>query len=263
MQFDFGKNWKEFSEKKLTSERIAQAETHFHELLSGVNLKEKRFLDVGFGQGLSLLLAHKAGAVVSGIDVNPTCYDVVEKNKQEMGIDEPIDIRVGSILDDEIVKDLKKNMFDVVHSWGVLHHTGSMWVAIDNVCSLVRDGGFLIIAIYNKHWSSPLWKMIKLIYCKSPSFVQKALIWLFFPVIFFAKFLVTGKNPLKMKRGMDFFYNVVDWVGGYPYEYASPEEIISYVSSKGYRLVRISPSCVPTGCNEYIFCRLSNSSLGD
>jgi 2-polyprenyl-6-hydroxyphenyl methylase/3-demethylubiquinone-9 3-methyltransferase len=81
------------------------------------------------------------------------------------------------------------------------------------------------------------------------------MIALFFPVIFSAKLLVTRENPLKMARGMDFYYNIIDWVGGYPYEYASREEMVEFLETKGFFLESFTLARVPTGCNEFVFKR--------
>ena len=112
-----------------------------------------------------------------------------------------------------------------------------------------------MIAIYNRHWSSPIWKWVKWLYNKAGKHGQKTLIWIFMPIIFMAKWLVTFKNPLRMKRGMDFMHNVVDWVGGYPYEYASVEEMKTYLKQLGFEILDVRPAAVPTGCNEFV-CRL-------
>jgi len=255
MQFDFGQNWKEFSAKSLSAKKVAQAAEHFSALMAEVPVAGKTFLDIGFGQGLSLLIAHQSGAVVTGLDINPKCAEVVEKNKPLLGVTDEIETRVGSILDPAVLASFSGRRFDVVHSWGVLHHTGHMYQAIDNAAALVADGGFFVLAIYNRHWSSLPWLFVKWLYCLSPVVLQKILVALFYPVIALAKFLVTRRNPFDMTRGMDFYYNVVDWVGGYPYEYASIDEMARYLEAKGFRLVKAVPARVPTGCNEFVFCR--------
>jgi 2-polyprenyl-6-hydroxyphenyl methylase/3-demethylubiquinone-9 3-methyltransferase len=116
----------------------------------------------------------------------------------------------------------------------------------------VRPGGSYMIAIYNRHWSSPLWAVIKRLYNQLPGFGKQLLIWAFAPAIFLAKFISTGKNPLKQRRGMDFFHNLVDWLGGYPYEYASIREMIPLLEANGLRVLRSIPAGVPTGCNEFL-----------
>jgi 2-polyprenyl-6-hydroxyphenyl methylase/3-demethylubiquinone-9 3-methyltransferase len=262
MQFDFGQNWKEFSEKRLSPEKVTQARGHFRELMLGVDLVGRTFLDIGFGQGLSLLLAHQSGAQVTGVDINPKCAEVVTRNKAVVGVVEPIETVVGSILDTDCLAKLADRRFDVVHSWGVLHHTGKMYQAIDNACALVADNGHFVLAIYNRHWSSLPWRAIKWLYCVLPAFLQKFMIWFFYPVIMVAKFLATGKNPFSMTRGMDFYYNVIDWVGGYPYEYANISEMEKYLAGRGFRLKKAIPARVPTGCNEFVFERAGGGEQG-
>lgn len=65
--------------------------------------------------------------------------------------------------------------------------------------------------------------------------------------------MITRRNPKEMTRGMDFYYNVVDWVGGYPYEYATISEIDNLLNKLGFRCIKKIPAQVPTGCNEFVF----------
>jgi SAM-dependent methyltransferase len=265
-QFDFGKNWQAFSRDALTAQHVERAKRAFVKLLEGIELKNQSFLDVGFGQGLSLLIAKALGACTVGCDINPLCADVFAENKRrhfpELS-DAQIPVVVGSILDPMVVRRLRSTVaasdsetFQVVHSWGVLHHTGDMWRAIANAASLVRPSGHLILAIYVRHWSSGIWKLIKWLYVHAPSFVQRALIALLYPVIYAAKWMVTRRDPREQERGMDFYYDVVDWVGGYPYEYASTDDLAHGVEKLGFKTLKIVRATVPTGCNEFVFQRL-------
>lgn len=261
-QFDFGQNWIEFAQQALTPERIEAARREFTQLHQDVPLHGRSFLEIGFGQGLSLLLAQSAGARVVGCDINPKCADALAITRQLMPdlTGTPTTV-VGSVLSPEVVARLRAaspdgdGLYDVVHSWGVLHHTGDMDTAIRHAASLVRPGGHLVIAIYNRHWSSRPWLWIKWLYLHAPRWGRRALIWLLYPVIYAAKWLVTFRNPFQQQRGMDFYYNVVDWVGGYPYEYASQAEMTDRLSALGFRLAKFVPAEVPTGCNEFVFVR--------
>jgi 2-polyprenyl-6-hydroxyphenyl methylase/3-demethylubiquinone-9 3-methyltransferase len=263
-QFDFGQNWSDYSAHALTEERVRQARSDFARLMAmaGVELPGTSFADIGFGQGLGLLSAVSMGARAVGCDINPLCVEVLGRNGRLFpGMDtQDIPIVIGSILDPHVVESLRQAAPDpsgyyVVHSWGVLHHTGRMWQAIDNAASLVRPGGTLVIALYNRHWTSPAWALIKQLYMRAPRIVQRAMIATLYPVIFAAKWAVTRRNPRRMERGMDFYYDVVDWVGGYPYEYASIEEVASYMATKGFASGRSAAAAVPTGCNEFVFVR--------
>jgi 2-polyprenyl-6-hydroxyphenyl methylase/3-demethylubiquinone-9 3-methyltransferase len=267
-QFNFGRNWRDFSQYALSPERIEQARKDFDDLLAGVARKERSFLDIGFGQGLTLLLAASDGAAVVGCDINPLCADVLKENKKRYFPEldgENIPVIVGSILEESVVQKLRAaapgggGVYDIVHSWGVLHHTGNMQLAIQLTASLVRPGGNLVLAIYARHWSSSAWRAIKYSYVHSPALVQKILVGAFYPIIYVAKWLVTRSRPKKKARGMDFFYDVIDWVGGYPYDYATADEIVKTMQALGFELERMIASEVPTGCNQFIFRALTKN----
>jgi len=263
MQFDFGKNWLNFSKNALTTEKVEQAKQDFEKLFHEIELPGKSFVDIGFGQGLSLLIAKQKGATVVGCEINPTCEQALKQTLTYFPEFKLTDIAwiKGSILNQGTVEELLQHYenkgFDVVHSWGVLHHTGKIQKSIQNASSLVKENGYLIISIYNKHWTSPIWLVIKWLYNQLPSILQKAVAYLFYPIIWLAKYLVTGENPTKMNRGMNLFYNVVDWVGGYPYEYASKDEMLHLIEPLGFELIHFVSAQVPTGCNEFIFKKKS------
>jgi SAM-dependent methyltransferase len=263
MQFDFGQNWSDFARAALTRDRVDRAQDEFATLLDGIELENAAFVDIGFGQGLTLLSAARRRARVVGCDINPKCRDALAISASwfpEIKAD-AIPIVEGSILDDAVVASLRAaspradGRFDVVHSWGVLHHTGDMRTAIRNAASLVRPGGHFVLAIYNRHWSSPAWTAVKWLYCKSPPRGRRAIIAAFAPLIWLAKLVATGRNPAQQERGMDFYFNVIDWVGGYPYEYASIDEMRAQVESLGFACRRWREAEVPTGCNEFVFVR--------
>ncbi len=252
--FAFGKNWQAYVQHALTPQKVAQAKTAFLKLFEGIEFRGKSFLDIGFGQGIALFAAQERGAHVMGIDVDEENLRSLTKTAQMFHSQQMPVVRIASILDDAFVEtQLQQGQFDIVHSWGALHHTGNMLQAIHHAASLVKCGGYLVLAIYNKHWSSPIWGRIKWLYNHSPEFVQQLLVMLFYPIIYLAKFVVTGKNPKAKERGMDFFYDVVDWIGGYPYEYASIAAIQEIMERKGFVCVRIIPALVPTGCNQFVF----------
>jgi 2-polyprenyl-3-methyl-5-hydroxy-6-metoxy-1,4-benzoquinol methylase len=263
-QFDFGQNWKSFSESALTSERVESARADFRDLTQGITLRGRTFLDIGFGQGLALCLAQEAGAKAYANDIDPKCVEALKATARffsEFDADS-IPTVIGSILDETTLQTLRQlspvteaGGFDIVHSWGVLHHTGAMAEATQRVASLVRPGGCLIIAIYNTHWSSPAWNFIKRAFVTMPALVQRIFTALFFPLIFIAKMAVMRRNPLQKERGMDFYHDVVDWIGGYPYEHATVGHIKALVESFGFKLERIIPAAVPTGCNQFVFRR--------
>lgn len=256
MRFGFGQNWLNYSQRALSAEQIEQGRRDFARLFVQVPLTGKSFLDIGFGQGLALCYASEAGAKAVGIDLDSDNLAASENTIQHFSLAQRPEIRIASILDEQDLAGLQnQGPFDVVHSWGVLHHTGDMARAVDHTTQLVAEDGFLVLAIYRRHWSSPAWRAVKWLYNLSPNWGKWLLIQIGYGLIYVAKWLVTGKNPKDKRRGMDFYYDVVDWVGGYPYEYASAAEVIEMLGRYGFSLLELHEADVPTGCNEFVFRR--------
>jgi SAM-dependent methyltransferase len=251
--FKFGENWASFS-TNIDESRIEDAMRSLKALFGENGIANQSFLDLGCGSGLFSIAAMQLGArKVLGVDVDPLSVDTSQCNATQWLKDlSLLSFRQLSVLDTDQLNKLDR--FDIVYSWGVLHHTGNMELALENAAGRVTPNGILMIAIYNKHWSSLPWKIVKWFYNRMGYLGQKILIWMFMPVIFIAKWIVTLNNPLKMQRGMEFMHNVVDWVGGYPYEYASIAEMTATLEKIGFEMLNVIPAKVPTGCNEFV-CR--------
>jgi SAM-dependent methyltransferase len=250
--FDFGANWQAFSEKRVNAERLTVAAQSLQVLLQRDALHGLSFLDVGCGSGLFSIAAYQLGAAkVVGVDINPRSIASSNYNRDRLTQHAPLEFIEMSVLDREGLQML--GTFDLVYAWGSLHHTGAMWTAIENVLGSVRLGGRLVLAIYNRHVTSRLWRALKRVYSRWPRWAQSVVAVPFGGVIYLAKLIVTRRNPLEKQRGMDFWYDVIDWLGGYPYEYATPQDIEAFVAARGFTLVRCIPAQVPTGCNEFVF----------
>lgn len=238
--FAFGRNWQEFL-KSIDAERIRAAETSLAEFLGLQDLSDKSFLDIGCGSGLFSLAAFnlKAEKVVS-FDVDPFSVECCKHLREQSGNPDNWQVLEGSVLDNGFLSTLAS--FDIVYSWGVLHHTGRMWDAIFNSASLVRPGGCYYIAIYNKilsrngstSWVHPFWLKIKTIYNSRPivgKFVFQPLAMAAYLGIVMARLEnpVTHVKNYKSHRGMSWKTDAVDWLGGYPYEFATVEEVFRFV----------------------------------
>ncbi len=251
--FNFGENWQRFSKSSLDNQKFEMASSSLDQLIGREKVRGSTFLDIGCGSGIFAIAASLAGAQkVVGIDISKDSIEASISNKKRFANQNAIEFFHKSIFDDNISQ---MGKFDIVYSWGVLHHTGNMYKAVDIASELVAPQSLFVIAIYNKHWSSGAWKVIKRFYNAMPKFVQWLMIWIFYLIIAMAKLIVSRKNPFKKRRGMSFYCDVIDWIGGYPYEYATGEEIINHLEKTGFKCIKYVKPPLPTGCNEFVFLK--------
>src|SRR5438093_190589 len=122
LRFEFGKNWAAFL-PTLNEERIRIAEGSLKRALQVEDLQGKTFIDIGCGSGLFSLAAVRLGASVHSFDYDAHSVACTAELKRSHFPDHPNwTVEQGSILDQEYIG--KLGAFDVVYSWGVLHHTG-------------------------------------------------------------------------------------------------------------------------------------------
>jgi 2-polyprenyl-6-hydroxyphenyl methylase/3-demethylubiquinone-9 3-methyltransferase len=264
-RFQFGQNWKNFL-SSLNAARIGEAEKSLKEMLQVENLTNKTFLDVGSGSGIFSLAAKRLGARVHSFDYDPESVACTMELRRRY-FDQELDwtIEEGSVLDANYIRSLGK--FDVVYSWGVLHHTGQMWQALENVSDSVSRDGKLFIAIYNDGgWRSTMWRWIKKTYNHAPQPLKTPFIFLLL-VPGQIKALLQSILTLRLNeyirsltqysknRGMSRWHDAVDWIGGYPYEVATMDELIEFFKGKGYEVSQVKRPDYRLGCNELVFER--------
>lgn len=232
-RFRFGRNWRSYAEG-IDEADVEKALASIVELTGPLDEKWQTFLDIGCGSGLFSAAATHLGLEVRAFDYD---FESVETTRStlerlaETGVSWHVDR--GDILDPEYVARLDSS--DIVYAWGVLHHTGDLWKAMKNAAGLVGDGGILIVAIYNDQGrTSQRWKIIKRTYVRYPSLRPFLLGWSFIRLWgrSFLRDTVRRRDPFYSwrqysgdSRAMSAWHDLVDWVGGYPYEVATPDEV--------------------------------------
>ena len=262
-RFSFGRNWQSYL-NVLSEERIAFATSSLEQMLGPGRAAGRTFLDVGSGSGLSSLAASRLGASrIHSFDFDPDSVACTEAVRKRYAPGASWTVERGSALDASYLASLAE--WDIVYSWGVLHHTGEMWTAIDRVSRLVRLDGLLFIAIYNDQGPvSRGWKAVKRLYnTGSPG--RLVVTSAFFPY-FAARGVVADllrlRNPLTRyreyhrTRGMSMMHDWTDWLGGYPFEVATPERIFDFCRSRGFSLETLRTCGGKLGCNEFVFRRV-------
>lgn len=258
--FAFGKNWASYA-SLIDEPQIEEAARGLLKLVPLEDFKNRSFLDIGCGSGLHALGAARLGVSrILAIDIDPdsvaTSYAVLSHHN----------VKASWRVETTSVFDLdasRQGTFDVVYSWGVLHHTGSMWEAIGKVASMVAPNGVLAIALYRKTRTDAFWKWEKRLYSRMPRLLQGS-IRAGYIAAFRCAMLATGRSFRKYvanyrsSRGMDFYHDVHDWLGGYPFETANALEVESELSKLGFRPERIFVRPIATGifgsgCDEFVY----------
>jgi len=232
--FSFGKNWEQFVRMHFSEERIEIARQHLLNFLDMPDLAGKYFLDIGCGSGIHSLAAFKSSAQrIVSFDVDPYSVATTQKIHEMYGSPANWQIAAGSILEDTFVRTVEPA--DIVYSWGVLHHTGNLWQAIRNAATFLKPGSIFYIAIYDKTPDTPYWIEIKKKYNRSSRLRKKSMelayVWKTCIKTFFFEGIRQSINYTrnhKKSRGMEFWTDVKDWLGGWPYEPATQEEVCNF-----------------------------------
>jgi 2-polyprenyl-6-hydroxyphenyl methylase/3-demethylubiquinone-9 3-methyltransferase len=261
--FRFGENWCSFL-STVSPESIAEAERCMRLLLPADKLQGRRFLDTGSGSGLAMLAAMRLGATrADGVDLDPNSVEASRSLLTKEAPNGNWSVRRQSVFD---LRPEQDGLYDVVYSWGVLHHTGDMWTAIEKAGAMVGPGGRFVLALYRKSPLCSAWVVEKRFYTAAPALVQTVM-RAAYKGAYRLGLLASGRNPsryiaeYRSARGMDWHHDVHDWLGGYPYQSTEPCEIVPFLRKLGFTVEKMieRPAAVKgvfgTHCDEYVAVR--------
>jgi 2-polyprenyl-6-hydroxyphenyl methylase/3-demethylubiquinone-9 3-methyltransferase len=264
--FAFGENWADYS-KTIGQEEIAEAVKGLERLLTEP-LSGKRFLDIGCGSGLHSLAAIRLGAAeVVSVDLDAEAIATTKAVLAKHAGNTPVRVEQISVFD---LSPTLLGHFDVVYSWGVLHHTGDMYRAMSAAAAMVGPKGAFTLALYRKTWCCSLWRLEKRWYRRASPQAQSAARAIYIRLLAMRLRLrgVTLKHYLdgyRRSRGMNYHHDLHDWMGGYPYESISPSEVERFMRNAGFYPARVyatqgrvfgrDSGIFGSGCDEYTYVR--------
>jgi 2-polyprenyl-6-hydroxyphenyl methylase/3-demethylubiquinone-9 3-methyltransferase len=254
--FSFGENWKNFL-TTVGEEEIKKAEKEIKTWLGENGVNGKRVIDIGCGSGIHSSVLYSMGAKeLVSFDYDKNSVEATTQVWKKADSPSHWHVVRGSVLDKDYLKTLGK--FDIVYSWGVLHHTGEMWKAIENSIDLVNDKGEYWIAIYIDGPNYQKHLDLKRKYNKASAFGKKIMVYQYILRLMVGR-LLKGKNPFswnkKTDRGMNIYHDIIDWLGGLPYEVASRKEIEDFCNKRGLQLKRTEDAQFEGGCSIYLFAK--------
>ncbi len=241
-KFSFGSNWLDFLRKNHDQMRldtsIKEATKDILHWLSHKQIEGKHIIDIGCGSGLNALCFSRLNPKeIVAFDVDEKCIEATEWLMSKHDHPNNITLKQGSILDNKFVRSLGK--FDIVYSWGVLHHTGQMWQAIEAANSMVKKRGLLWMALYAKSNQYPKDLARKQAFVDADETVKQHMI---------QEEIDSRKRHCERKgidpeqwnriraRGMDVYHDIIDWLAGLPYEVASVDEIRQFSEQNDLKL---------------------------
>ena len=234
--FSFGFNWVDYAKNRVDETIINQHLRDLQEIYGSIE-KRGSLLDLGSGSGLSSLcfLKLRFSSVLS-VDLDPFSIEAGQLLMSRFGesYKNRWSTAQANILDPMFVSQ-NAHKFDVVYSWGVLHHTGNMWEAIRNAASLVADKGIFHVTLYRSGGLYTQHLRMKFGFLMSDKEGKKRILFDYLNLI--EKTVNHSVFIPKDHRGMNHFNDALDWLGGVPYEVADPEVLQAFLYSLGFQRI--------------------------
>ncbi len=265
LRYGFGKNWGEFIQNNLSDEIVEKSINHMCKFMRIDSLKGKTFLDIGCGSGIHSLAAKRLGAKkIISFDYDENSVATTRKVREWSGKNNNWDVMQGNVLDADFMNTFPK--VDIVYSWGVLHHTGSMWDAIRNATIPLKPGGEFYIALYSTETyvdpTPEFWIRLKRAYNQADPLTKKLMEIKYVHWTSIAPAIKDGRSPLDIMdtfgyRGMTLWTDAKDWLGGYPMEFSGFAETRDFVFDElGLDLVNVLTG---EGCSEFLFTNVAKN----
>jgi SAM-dependent methyltransferase len=259
LRFEFGKNWSNFVRRNLSDERVDIARKHILSFIQRDRLDGLDFLDIGCGSGLHSAAALRAGAgKICSFDYDPNSVNATNMVREHVGAPANWQVMRGDALDADFMNSLGKWSF--VYSWGVLHHTGDVWRAVDNASKTVADGGMFYLALYaaDVQTDPEFWLRIKREYNEASEWKRRKMVWWYVWVYMMNKNVLAFPHVLwrmarhRMTRGMSLFVDIRDWLGGWPMEFTYDADVIKFLDERGFSMKNIKTG---QACTEFLFAK--------
>lgn len=127
----------------------------------------KRVLDGGSGSGMVSLGFAALGADVTGVDITPKCVENGIRRAESLGLS-------CRFLEGDLTRLDLGETFDIVYSWGVIHHSADARAAFRCLANHLSPDGEMVLAVYLKTRLSGFWNFTRRFYRGSPAPLQTA-----------------------------------------------------------------------------------------
>ena len=210
---------------------------HHIESLFPDGVQGRKVLDAGCGSGIVSMAFAKLGGDVTGIDASERCVELSRARAKQFGV------RARFERHDLTTLHLGDSDFDIIYSWGVLHHTKAPKESFHRLVSVLKPGGTIVIAVYLKTWLSGFWNCSRLVYQYSPK-IGKSMIIRTLSIMLNSVDTVRKRlkrdNSIDM-RGTDNDEIINDWFGVPQRSFHTYQEVFDWFRTDGLRYKLTNP----------------------